>query len=255
MEVKNSTSVIKKRIRGMLSLAKFKVLSYKTLEKFDPLWIRGKRVALVGSADSACKEILGDYIDGFDVVVRLNKGVELVSERNAPFIGTRTDLLFHCFYEAKRGGGSPVTLDLWKQKMVGRVVFCYNEKTIPYGPNLRFFYNKYKPKGIRIARISLDLSDDNFKKVLPFHPTTGFIALNTLLNCAPAELYVTGMTFFKTPFMHQYRDGDLDYWKKDIKENGVHDPEIEYQAAKKLYLQHPDVFRPDATLKEIFDTN
>lgn len=254
MKERNSFQLIKKNVRGILSRTKFRVLSYNNLVLFDPNWIKGKRVALVGSADSAYKEELGAYIDGFDLVVRINKGVELV-EGNEAFVGTRTDLLFHCLYEAKAGGGSPVTLQLWKEKDVKNIVFCYNEHSVPYGPLLRTFYFKYKPQGIGVAHLPLGLSDNNFQKVLPFHPTTGFIALNSLLNCAPAELYVTGMTFYKTPFKPEYREGDLEFWKNDIKQNGVHNPELEFQVAKQLYLQHPDVFKPDATLKAIFENN
>ncbi|RZF61672.1 glycosyltransferase family 29 protein [Sphingobacterium corticibacterium] len=226
----------------------------RILIPFDENWFKGKRVALVGGADSVLKEKLGAYIDGFDVVVRINRGVEVL-DKQKDYVGSRTDFLFHLFQEGDLPGDSPVTPKLWEEKNVGVVVFSLNVFRSSYG----FFTVKKvverTKKKFRFAQVVPEHYKANAEVLHPFPPTTGFVAINTIMQCMPEELYLTGITFFKTAHNAAYRSGDLTYYQDLFRNNGIHNPELEYRHVKNLYLSYPDVLVPDNTLREIFETN
>ena len=68
-------------------------------------------------------------------------------------------------------------------------------------------------------------------------PTNGFRGLFMVLNSAPAKVYITGLTFYKTPYLEGYRDIEKSTIKEDVKdfsitslsaERGYHDPDLEF---------------------------
>lgn len=225
------------------------------LESLNSVDFEGKRVAIVGSADSAFKSELGKYIDGFDIVVRINKGVEMIDEYSDR-IGSRTDVLFHSFnFIGDVNNISPLTQELWEKHDVKKLVCGYNISAAETFRNqiLQFFY---LTRG-KVKAYQLDLTDHrkNFDSTAPYYPTNGFIAINTVFNFSPKELYITGITFFRTPHNEKYRAGDVTFWKKLLEQNkgANHNVDREYQFVKNLYTKYPEIVKPDATLKEIFD--
>lgn len=243
--------------RGKYEIQRFRYrrdYEHNILVPFDESWFKDKRVALVGGADSALKEKSGAYIDGFDVVVRINKGVEVL-DKQKDYVGSRTDFLFHLFQEGGLPGDSPVTPTLWQEKKVGTVVFSLNIFCSSYGFfTVKKVVEKTKRK-FRFAQVPPQQYKTNAQAVHPFPPTTGFIAINTIMQCMPKKLYLTGVTFFKTAHNAAYRSGDLTYYQNLFRNNGIHNPEREYQHVKNLYLRYPDIIVPDNTLREIFETN
>lgn len=221
---------------------------------FSNDYFKNKRVALVGAADSAFLEKKGAYIDGFDVVVRINKGVEAIAD-NSEFIGTRTDILFHSLNSSSdERVGSPITIDLWKRHEVKLLQFSYN-KVFRDGYQLKKFLKETKGS-FKVGEMSKDLFLSNESVIAPYSPTNGFIAFNTIVQCMPKELYITGMTFFKTPHGRGYRPGDKAFWDGFFKSDVTnHNPDSEYQYAKQMYLKYPSVIKPDETLMKIFQTN
>lgn len=245
--------VIKLKFRVYLQKAKFS--SKNVLINFDPNWFKDKRVAIVGGADSVLKEKLGGYIDGFDVVVRINKGVEIIAAQSE-YVGERTDVLFHSFLEiAPHLGGSPITPGLWHERNVKILLFALNYE---YGWNiLKLFllFLKNTKRKFKFSQLSKDLYLKNVAVVQPNGPTTGFIAINTVFNCQPKELYITGITFFKTPHNTEYRSVSDDFLKKTLNVNNIHDAELEYQHVKDLYVRNSNIVKPDNTLVQIFKNN
>lgn len=244
---------IKERIEREIREKRLAYYQRKALLPFDKSWFEGKRVAIVGGGDSVLKEPLGTYIDGFDVVVRVNKGVEVIDEQKE-YVGTRTDVLVHSFFQDKSGiGQSYVTLDLWKKHSVEKVVFCYNLYNSLYGVQLQNFL--FSDKGNHtVYDLSKEIDDRNIATIAPFLPTTGLIAINTILNSLPSEIYITGFTFFKTPHNAKYREGSLVYWRELLNsDQSSHNPEAEYQYFKKIYKANTDKFVLDKTLKAIIE--
>ena len=74
--------------------------------------MREKTVALVGPALYMAGVGLGNEIDSHDIVIRLNRGMEPVSNYSKD-VGTRTDILYSCLIEKKANAG-PIDVDYYK---------------------------------------------------------------------------------------------------------------------------------------------
>lgn len=243
------------KVKFRFCLQKAKFCAKNVLIDFDPNWFKDKRVAIVGGANSVLKEKLGEYIDGFDVVVRINKGVEIIATQSE-YVGEKTDVLFHSFLEIDPHlGGSPITPGLWQERQVKLLLFALNYEGGSDILKIFLLFLKNTKRRFKFAQLPKDLYLKNLAIVQPSGPTTGFSAINTVFNCQPKELYITGITFFKTPHNTQYRVVSDDVLKKTLNVNNIHDAEVEYQHVKNLYLLHPDIVKPDTTLEQIFRSN
>lgn len=60
-------------------------------------------------------------------------------------------------------------------------------------------------------------------------PKVGFTALNIILNSKCKEAYITGFTFFKTPYTADYRSQltSMKANQEHIKNQGLHNPDLE----------------------------
>lgn len=189
---------------------------------------KGKRIAIIGAASSAYEKELGKYIDSFDLVIRINKALTTWKKENEAFIGTKTDILFHSFYENNQSGGGPLDFQLYEQRNVQYVV---NPNNNSEGWRLNYnFYKKYN-----LFKITYLLSKAYYQVMAqPFNvlrPTVGYAALYSVLKSPFKEVYITGFTFFKTPYGKGYRDDlvDMEANKRHIKAQGLHDPDIEFR--------------------------
>lgn len=244
---------VKNRLKYYFYLPFSNAYTKSTLVDFDEGWFKNKRVAIIGGADSVLKEKLGAFIDGFDVVVRVNKGVEVIDEQHE-FVGSKTDVLFHCLFEDQSKGGSPITPELWKKHDVKKIVFSHNYKYTSYAFNYFYTFLKKTKKLIKVSQVPKQLYFDNMNVTKPLGPTTGFVAINTVFNCKPKELYITGVTFFKTGHNKSYRNVE----KKDlsaIKMEDFHSVEKEFQHVKNMYFSNIGIVKPDTVLQQIFENN
>lgn len=223
---------------------------------FDKDWFKNKRVVIIGGADSALKEKNGDFIDQFDVVVRINKGVEIIEAQNE-FVGARTDVLFHTFLDNPEvPGSSPITEDLWRKHKVSKIVYCLNYQIERKGIYDILTFMRKSKKRLKFSQVPKEIHKKNIESIKPYWPTTGHIAINTIMNCEPKELYITGITFFKTPHNKAYRDQKIETFQKAFTgKPGSHNPDAEYQYFKKIYDSNQEIIKPDKVLKKILDTN
>lgn len=186
-----------------------------------------KTVAIVGPADSAYEEFNGEFIDSFDFVIRLNKAIVNWDNSKEKHIGTKTDILIHSFQENEDTGGGKLDFDLFEKKGVRYVI---NAKFNYLGFRTTFnFYKKYLSK-----RNVYILSKDSYSKCNKYFskkkPTNGFRALSMVFEAKPKKIFITGFTFFKTPYADGYRDSlrDLRVLKDNEKKRGLHDPDFEF---------------------------
>lgn len=224
----------------------------KLLYSFKKEWFENKRVAIVGGADSVLNQKSGEFIDSFDVVVRINKGVELIKEQSE-YIGKRTDILFHSFLDDPRKlGWSPITVNLWKKHGVKHIVYSKNHKSVKQGIYDVLLFAKKSNGEMQFTEIPEELYHKNMEVLKPCWPTTGFTAINTIFNCQPKELFVTGITFFKTSHNKVYRPENIEDFKRSFEDKPkFHHPDKEFEHFKKLYLQHPEIVKTDPTLSKI----
>lgn len=232
------------------------LLMSRNLKTFDSSVLKNKRIVVVGPASSAYNNNKGKYIDDFEFVVRINKAPSLIkSGRFKDDIGTRTDILFHSFFENEFSGGGPLNFDLFNELGIKYVI-----NPIPGYFGKRTVFNFYK-KYLKAQKTYL-LPKKDYNEIKPkfgaFRPTTGFSALQFLMNSNFKELYITGFTFFKTAYGDGYRD-EL----KDVKANinfiaseKQHDPDIEFREFKRLLQEnaHKNI-RLDSELVAILDQN
>lgn len=216
--------------------------------------LAGKRIAVVGPADSAFEKPMGDYINGFDYVIRINKAPHSLSESKMPFIGNRTDVLFHSFFENNETGGGPIDFDLYKEQ---GVKFLINPNNCVFGLRAHLAYfkrNSYEDPTFLLPWNFYHQLRKNFGEYVP---TVGYSALYTALHSGAKEVYITGFTFFKTPYMSDYRDHlkDVDTNQKHIKDHGMHNPDLELSEFIKNYMPHQSFVKLDDALKDIVKTH
>jgi hypothetical protein len=196
--------------------------------------LKGKRIAIVGPANSAFGTGRGQYIDGFDFVIRINKApFQLRDGKFAHDIGTRTDILFHSFFENEFSGGGPLDFELYDSMGIQYVI---NPIPTFFGKRVTFnFFKKYL-----LPRSVCTLPTAPYRALVKsfgrFRPTTGFCALHVVLQAEFSELFITGFTFFKTPYGDNYRDSlkDVAVNKKYIQDSAIHNPDVEYEQFKVL---------------------
>lgn len=215
--------------------------------------LKGKRVAIIGAANSTLNTDLGDYIDGFDYVIRINKAPYLIQRGvHLNDIGRKTDILFHSFYENEKSGGGKLNIELYNRLGINYLVNPINSLK---GKRVIFnFYKKYLApyKTFTISKPEYDA----IQKTLEKHtPTIGFCALMQVLECEYKELYITGFTFFRTPFSSGYRDEiqQPTEVQKLIKNEGHHNIDLEFTLfSKKIRDLKTSKIKLDTVMEKLF---
>lgn len=185
---------------------------------------RGKRVIVVGPAETVFDDLRGTDVDGFDVVVRLNGGLAL-AERSRGLLGARTDVLFHNLNEEGARGAAAIPVDVLRAHGVTTCVFPHWSFK---GSKARVHRKRRELAGSGIAlRVPPVRFCAGLRRDLGDHqPTVGASAILFLLGCDLAELAVHGFTFFETPYARSYNDAvrtaeDARAWAAASE---VHDP-------------------------------
>ena len=172
--------------------------------------IQDKKVALVGPAAYMVGTKLGREIDEHDVVVRINRGVELIDDHGVD-IGTKTDVLYSCLIEKFANAGN-INPSLLKENGV---------KYIVAPPHSDF-------KGLAHRTVFHELVDikkvEALQKLIPiriidhvFHtqlaqrvsckPNTGFLAIYDLLMLNPSQFSIYGFSFYLDGFIPGCKTG------------------------------------------------
>ena len=173
-------------------------------------FLKGKRVAIVGPASYLKQLDTGPFIDNFDVVVRINRGMELINSYSYS-IGQRTDILYNCLIKSPDNGGD-LNIKNYHAHGVQWV------STVP-GSDINGVCSSQRLHKM-VSRIDVFRLKRNFKFHIMDHreysglnmliesrANTGFAAIFDLLNHGVAELYVTGFSFYLDSFMDGYKKG------------------------------------------------
>jgi hypothetical protein len=244
---------IAKSFRFVYGFILFKIYN-RTLD-FNGL-VKGRRVAIVGAANSAYESELGSYIDKFDLVIRINKApIVLQSNKWKDYIGTKSDILFHSFFENEQSGGGPLNLKLFDSLGIQYII-----NPIPTYEGFRVTFNFYKK--YLAKRITYALPSKLYKQMAVnlegFRPTIGFCALTAILAAEFSEVYITGFTFFKTAFAEGYRNDikEAHQVQKFIKDAGLHNPDLEFRYFLRLLELHKNKkILVDKTLQAILNSH
>ena len=159
--------------------------------------IQDKKVIIVGPAETDEEEEVD--IEPYDVVVRFNRSVyssyELVgskkrSKRRRKKVLTfpETDLLY-----VYRGIDPDPAWKKMKVKMWLREGEWYQDA-------------RRRTKGYwDCVEIMPQEFIDDFQEELGCNPNTGILAMKDILRQNPAHLHITGITFYQTPYVDEYR--------------------------------------------------
>ena len=173
-------------------------------------YLSGKRVALVGPAEYLTKLSTGKYIDSFDVVVRVNRGTEII-DKYFNSIGRRTDILYNCLIKTPDNGGD-LSVKKYKKNKIKWI------STIPASDvNGISKSNKLHKMVSWFTVLKLKWNFNfhimNYKKYslvnekVESRANTGFASIFDLLNHDVSKLYITGFSFYLDNFMSGYKDG------------------------------------------------
>lgn len=181
----------------------------KSYENF----IKGKNVALIGPGKYLLGKGKGHLIDKHDVIIRTNRGCELI-EKYKNDIGSRTDVLYSCLIEQNENAG------YWDENII---VDKYNIKHLCTTPNMSIkgiayqtilHYMVDKEKYHRVKQIiPCRIIDHNFFTKIALEiscrPTTGYIGIHDILRQKPKNLSIYGFDFYYSGWINEY--------KKDMK--------------------------------------
>ena len=210
-----------------------------SLKIFDPKKeFKNKRIAIIGAADSAFVEKNGTFIDGFDIVIRINKAPQSLDPEKADYIGSKITYLFHSFYENNFSGGGPIDWAYFDALGIEKVINPNHTR------NGLYTHLNYFKRHLKLRKTYL-LSKHNYKilskELEGFIPTVGYSALAAVLQSDCKEIFITGFTFFKTPYAKGYRKDleDPEANRKHIQIQGLHNPGLEFEAFKKALQLSP----------------
>lgn len=201
---------------------------------------RGKRVAIVGGGPSCLQNEPG-YVDGHDVVVRVN------NFKTGPNQGLRCDV-FYSFFGAsikktpEQLIADGVTLCMCKVPNAHAIESPWHRmRRKMNGVDFRYIFEAraawwfcptFVPDVAHFRR-----SFDLLKRHVP---TTGFAAILDVIDCEPAELYLTGFDGFKSG-VHNVNER----WRKGNPKDPIgHRPELELDWISWASRRYPLRFDP-----------
>ena len=171
-----------------------------------------KKVIIVGPApEPEYTEGFGEFIDSFDVVVRVNRGWRM-SEDSPSIFGLRTDILYHCWDPDPENGD---VIDFSFLRTAGCRAIISPYPTV-HNPGLRdnMFHYDYRFKckkwllsqngGIDYCEVGSEFYFA-LDGAMNTRPNSGTAAFLHLLQSSLSSLHIVGFSFFKKGYVSSYR--------------------------------------------------
>ena len=165
--------------------------------------IAGKRVALVGPSPHLIGGKLGEEINSYDVICRVNELFPFGMEVD---YGNRTDILFHCgnrysIVSLKRAvqkahKDHSAVLDSLKAFVWAQKTSDNNTKLVV--GNYQKFFARNLP-WVELMKVS-SIKHQFWTNRIGTHPNSGIVALCMIAECKPSELFLTGFSFYSQGF-------------------------------------------------------
>ncbi len=216
--------------------------------------VSGKKIIIVGPASYMSSSNKGPYIDSFDLVVRLNRGI-FVAERVPQHLGSKSDLLYTAMQPDPKEhdfGSGPIDPVKWKKLGVKVVTiknaYSHKEHKKRFESENKVLEYRILPKDV-IGAMQADIGVENLH--------AGVIAINDLLRFPIAELHLCGMTFYQTPgyYMKEYHPAWTDIFHDTVvigASKSKHDGNNEFTQFVRLFQTDKRIF-VDNVLKEIVE--
>ena len=244
--------------RGRVSPPTERIIEYDDIHKRFSDYLRGKRVAMVGKG--APKDIVqGDYIDSFDVVVRVHWPIPyhdgilpgviseneprmkwdpppFVPEKWQPILGKKTHIFYTTIARADRKWCGLVARTFKEEG--GRFIVESNPGLMlqPIAGRMVDVYDVYQ------TSLSTFL---HLRKILGSEPFGGTLAIFEICSHEVAEVYLTGFSCFisdETP------DG-----MTENKPNFLTIPLYDFRWIRQLVKDNPDRITVDSYMQYVFE--
>jgi hypothetical protein len=220
-------------------------------------YVKGKNVAIIGPASSVLFEKNGQEIDEYDIIIRINRGCEIIDNLK-DFVGSRTDILYNSLdFDPLTGG------DLFKMEDPNIKFICcpypIKERTFKEkiflnngGPSL---FEKYQIRFID-EEIYYNLRKETNSRI-----NSGFGAIVDILNHPVNNIYISGIDFYRSVYCENYNPdrkwgNDFKIIEEDLEfkiydDDKHHHPDRQYNNFKKLYLKNKERIVLDGFMSKI----
>jgi len=214
----------------------------KLVNKFNDeyrKYLKNKTVALVGPGWHTKNTKQQKLIDSYDVVVRINDGIELTKIYSKD-IGKRTDILY-CTLKDTYFKKTSIGGDLYRKKIfTSRRIKEYNKIikwiTITHAffhqSNVRKLIDMIKDTSILINLVEKDtfnrVQSGNESKI-----SAGIITIFDLLQYEIKELYITGITFYDIDTIKVRKNK---FYRSGYKRKPVHIKAMAHDVKKELFF-------------------
>ncbi|SNR41519.1 hypothetical protein EYF88_07230 [Paracoccus sediminis] len=166
----------------------------------DPALFAGRRVLIAGPARTIDSDLAGLDPGRFDLVVRMNNGLDtpIAAFADNPY---RCEVLFHSLTRDAR----PVTPEHLRRAGVATLVHRVPKRSV----FLRTiaFLDRLDP-ATRLRIVPVDHYDALSRSLGGYSPTTGLVCASVILQALPDTLAICGFTFFDTRYVAHYDDAD-----------------------------------------------
>jgi hypothetical protein len=167
------------------------------LQKYSD-YLKDKKVVIIAPGGYLKDVKIGNIIDSYDVIVRLNTALPLKDEMKY-ILGSKTDILYNCLDKSPINGG---IIDFKNFKLDW--ISCPYPDIKPFKYNIKKFHEENKNK------FNFHIIDKffyvNLEKEMGTRPNTGVGAILDLLKFPLKELYITGFTFLlETGYLDDYK--------------------------------------------------
>lgn len=220
-----------------------KVKNQDTLENY----VKDKNIVLVGSAGYLQNKNKGEWIDEFDVVVKLNHAIGVLPQED---YGERSDILYHVLLKDLHSKNGKKNIDLYDIKNWQNNDVKYLVSRYPYGSKKVKDFQKINKDTIRVECINREFSKSVKCQIKSKTPNTGVLAISHLLSLPIKSLTVVGFDFYNSGVADNY-----DGFKNGKDAVGInekrHDSKAQLEYLKKIYTeQNGRLILDDALLRQ-----
>ena len=215
-------------------------------------FIKNKRVAIVGPSKNTEGKKKGEYIDSFDIVVRLNKTFS-IPDKLQEDIGSKINILYNSMNTQDFPGENNINKTRLKSLIKHHIQYisCPYPFIYPYDKDIVKFMETNK------NRLPFHIINVNLYKILlnniNTRPYTGTSAIFDLLSFNIKELYITGIDCYINKYYKEYRsinNRDL----RHLRNNSIHNSYRQLIFLKQLSLNDSRI-RLDDFLENYFFKN
>jgi len=188
----------------------------------------------VGPSVTVQERELGNFINDFDIVIRLNRSLP-VPKKMFKHIGNRTDILYNSLNTTDYPGENNIGPCFLKRQRV-KFLRCPYPPTEPFLGDIKSFYRKNR---MTKDRINFGHIDTFYYRKLEYNirtrPYTGTCAIADLLKNGVKELFVMGIDFYTYRYFSCYKNISERKLEK-LRNNNIHRRRPQIDLIRRFYL-------------------